>query len=338
MWAALWLAAVVAVLATFDRDEKLRVRMSLCAHNRNWHQVLELARRLRVCTTFARHDINRALYHTGRLADEMFGWPQRRDEPGLVRPSAGGFATPSLLRYCDLYFELGRINDSERMAHEALEIGGDQPRLLHRLGLINVLKGRPRAAGSLFGALRWQLFTGGLAERCLRRLEADPLMASDEDIARARPLMIVEDRRLQPDVETILQQPLQANGRNRMAFEYLMAHYLLTGQLGKIVRNIGRLNDFDYVGIPRHYEEALALYGRATGRPPPLYGRQISGQTATRLERFFERLDGHGGDMDAARRALARDYGDTFWFYHTFGESASCPPFTGRLPMTGPTR
>jgi hypothetical protein len=45
-----------------------------------------------------------------------------------------------------------------------------------------------------------------------------------------------------------------------MAFEYLMALYLLAGDLESFSRNIDRAKDFGYVFLPRHWSEALALY------------------------------------------------------------------------------
>ena len=39
-------------------------------------------------------------------------------------------------------------------------------------------------------------------------------------------------------LETMLERLLERNPRNRMAFEYLMAHYLLTRQIDKMVANL----------------------------------------------------------------------------------------------------
>jgi len=103
-----------------------------------------------------------------------------------------------------------------------------------------------------------------------------------------------------------------------MAFEYLMAQYMLTGRLEKIASNIGRLNDFDYKGIPRHYEEAILLYTSITGKEVNLHGRRISGETLERLDKFrgiFGRLR---HNVRAADNALRAEFGNSYFFYYVF--------------------
>ena len=59
--------------------------------------------------------------------------------------------------------------------------------------------------------------------------------------------------------ESLLHQLLDSNPRNQMAFEYLMAHYLMTTELRRLSRQIGPLETFAYPAIPRHIEEAVLL-------------------------------------------------------------------------------
>ena len=59
---------------------------------------------------------------------------------------------------------------------------------------------------------------------------------------------------------------LERNPRNRMALEYLMAHYLLNVEVDKLVRNLHRFDDLGYRHLPRHCEEALVFYLATTGK------------------------------------------------------------------------
>lgn len=43
----------------------------------------------------------------------------------------------------------------------------------------------------------------------------------------------------------------------RMTFEYLMAHYLLNGELDKFIENLHYLDDFGYERISRHCQEGI---------------------------------------------------------------------------------
>jgi len=71
-----------------------------------------------------------------------------------------------------------------------------------------------------------------------------------------------------------------------MAFEYLMALYLLSRQTDRLAANYGRIENFDYAEAPPLYQEALLLRATQTRRPLDLHGH--------------------------------RDFGGTYFFYHLY--------------------
>ncbi len=100
-----------------------------------------------------------------------------------------------------------------------------------------------------------------------------------------------------------------------MAFEYFMAYCLLEGQVGRFIKNLQRLNDYDYPKIPRHFEEAMLIYNQLTGgRGVALQGREISEQTIRKFNDFNKIKAKHNNDKTAARNELTK-YRDTYWFY-----------------------
>jgi hypothetical protein len=114
---------------------------------------------------------------------------------------------------------------------------------------------------------------------------------------------------------------LEKNSQNRMAFEYLMAWYMLNKRLDKIVENIKRLNDFSYPQIPRHYEEAMLIYVYGTKKPVYLDGHQPSPDMRRQIESFSRTFNRYGRNKRAAFRELADVYGDSYLFYHLYGLS-----------------
>jgi hypothetical protein len=85
---------------------------------------------------------------------------------------------------------------------------------------------------------------------------------------------------------------------------------------------LDRLNDFDYVGIPRVYEEAILSYSYMTKTKVELHGREISRQSHERFENFVKVFIGrYRTDTKAAFKELARDYGDSYLFYSVYGRS-----------------
>jgi len=92
--------------------------------------------------------------------------------------------------------------------------------------------------------------------------------------------------------------------------------------LQKFIRNLDRLDDFDYNGIPRLYEEAMLVYMLQSKKRIDLPGRQISQESIQRFIDFNEVLFGrYGGDKETALNELGRDYGDSFFFYAVYGLS-----------------
>ena len=104
-------------------------------------------------------------------------------------------------------------------------------------------------------------------------------MRSDPLVARIRPLMLRKDYVGDWSTEQILQQCLEANPSNRMAFEYLLAHYLLTSDMKGLASLAPRLKDF-YRELPTHVQEALLGFRNVNGSlPPGIDGSAIDRET-----------------------------------------------------------
>ena len=138
-----------------------------------------------------------------------------------------------------------------------------------------------------------------------------------------RELMVVRDSIDDvAQLETMLEGLLERNPRNRMAFEYLMAHYLLTRQLDKLMANLYRFDDFDYQRLPRHCEEALVIHLANTGsRNLDLGGREIDPEMVRRFEEFLRTGREFQDNASAAFAALYSSFGDSYFFCYVFGHN-----------------
>ncbi len=327
-WRLAGLAVAAGVLLlTFEGHRKTLIQIDWHAEHGRWEKALEAARRLRVRPDAAtRLRIHQALYHSDRLTQDLFAFPQwkgadllpsMREGPDVCRPLS------------DTLVELGQVGLAEHYAHEALELEGERPALLWQLARIHVLQDRPRAARVFLNRLRQVPFHRQEAERRLQALDRDPSLAGETDIARIRPLLVNSDYAASGvPAEFLLRQLLRSNGRNRMAFEYLMAHYLLIGQLDALVRDLAALDTFGVWETPRHLEEAALAFLTAKGESrTEIAGRRVSAETVRRHRQFQELLAQNGGRVTGLEMRLAREYGDTFWFYQLFGATfGSLPP------------
>ena len=330
--------AIIPAFLSFDGNSKTLLQIDYYAQHKKWRQVIEETDHLREYNTLAIYNIQRALYHLGQLPERMFSFNLIANAP-IFLPTPEGNAPLNALS--DILLELGEVNQAEHMAHEALEILGERPSILQRLVLINILKGRIQAARTFLGLLDKTLLYRNWAERYRHALETDSLSSIDKELAQIRSFMFRTDFPGYLAPEVLLELLLEQNGQNRMAFEYLMAHYLLNGQLDKIAANVGRLNDFPdrfaHPTIPQHYEEAILLYmmkirsqqGKISDLP--LHGRKIRPHTLQRFGEFNNLLAAHRDDMAVARKELGKTHGNTYWYYFVFRDSLpapAAPPFT----------
>lgn len=328
----LFVIAASVVLFRFEANRKIILRINYFWSQEMWHQILMEERRMPIenYPFFINHDVNKALFYTGRLPYDMFSYPQKPEallSLNFFDPEKGGSKYgknydnyADLPRLCDAFFRLGLMNNAEHLAYEVMESIGEYPAILRQLFFINVVKGNTETARIFLNVLSRDLFFGKWAKSYLRKLDEDPLLSTDKLVQNLRSIKIGVDRVGTFSVEETLQDLINKN-KNRMAFEYLMAYYLLSFQTEKIVQSIRYLDDFNYSDIPRLYEEAIIIYINTTGESVNLYGRGLSEDAVQRFMKFHDIFNSYKGNPKEAFNALAKDFGTSYFFYHIFGRS-----------------
>ncbi len=313
--AAAWFSLDMPVRTVIEMDEYVR--------QEKWAQVLATAERMPRGQTSVRcsRNVLLALYHTGRLGDEMFRYPQIRGMSPLGDPE-GDADFGALFQESRLCFYLGQINYAEKCAYDALGVAGDVPAVLEHLALVSVARGRIGAAHVLLNALGKNPFYRRRATEMIRRLEDDPRLEGDPRVRGISSIVPDSDsftRKI--DVEDVLLALLKKNPRNRMAFEFLMAHYLVNGRPEKVAQNVGRLKDLGYAEMPRHFQEALLISLGLEGAKFHAAPYDIQPGAVRDFESFLAIVRRESDGRAAARDARAAGLGDTYFYFLTFGTS-----------------
>jgi len=314
-WSALLAITAGIIFFTFDRMEKSRLRIYYYGYHRKWPELLRQARGIPVeeYNFSLIHFINRALFHTGKLGSEMFSYPQTSQ--GLVIRSQGD----TRFVHIGLRFELGLLNDAEQLAHETLELFGSHPMTLKQLALIDIAKGQTDAACIFLNALSKDLIFGRWARDCLKRLETDPLLLEDDRISRIRTFVATtEPLELASVFNWQLQHLLLHNGKNKMAYDYLMADHLLNKQLDGFVMHFQYLDSFGYADIPRHYQEAILVYTAETKKHVNLGNYKIAPEIQQRFDNFRNLAYANKNERASKLKVLLKDYSDTYYYYYLF--------------------
>lgn len=305
---ALLIAATAATLA-LCRSPKVKTLFAVdyFARQRQWSKVLEIGGKspyhYLVC-----HAIDRALFHTGKLGDEMFSFPQRPEALFLTQKEA-------LWQKFDTCMDIGMINQAENALMICLETYGERPLLLSRLAQVNLVKGNISTARVYLNALEKVPFWGSAARARLAQLETDPELSQDADIQHWRSVMLQKDFVRDADTLTLL---LTENPENRMAYEYGMASLLLSKKLDLFAENVEKFRPACIPGDPMHYTEAVLLFRALTRQPIDAPGQTIPRDAKVRLHEFFQACQQYGKDTVAARKALRASFGDTYYYYYRF--------------------
>jgi len=312
----LFAIAFAAVFFSYDTEKKTLFVVDYYADQRMWPQLLRVAR-CHPNNYFVVNAVNRALYHTGRLSYDMFSWPQHSDTLFLSTEEY----KYAYWKKLGVYLDLGLVNMAENALTESLEGLGERPIILKRLALINMAKADYDSARIYLGALSKTLFHADWANNYLERLKSDPNLSEDKEIQRLRSVNMEDDYAFTyfKNIEATLLKLLEKNRQNRMAFEYLMSWYLLTGQLEKFVQNLDRLDDFGFSQFPRLYEEAMLVYVYSARKPVNLRGRRLSAESRQGFDGFNQVLNSYGKNKQAAFNTLAKDYWDSYFFYYVYG-------------------
>lgn len=315
-----WILGAGLIGFSLDGSRRAAAQVEHSVQRQDWEGALVAARDLEEWPSSTRLHATRALAHSGRLLDDLFALPQDRTLGLLPAPASGLEMARALAQ---TLLELGQVNLAERLAHESLELEGARPKTLQLLARINVLLDRPEAARVFLKRLGLAPFRGAEAEAALRVLTADPSGAGDPELVTLR------GRRPQTDLpesnlptDTLLRQLLTANRTNRMAFEYLLAFRLLNGQPNELVAELDRWEGFGTGPLPKACAEAVLLTPPRTDAAASAKARPVSPATVERHRRFQQLLQQQARDPAPARAALAGEFGDSYWYYHVFGQSA----------------
>jgi hypothetical protein len=319
------LPIVLMALGLYASHKELRkpyVLSNYYACRKQWDKILELARRLPKDknNVFVNHDILRALYHTGRLPYDMFCYPLVPES--LLLTHEKNVSDLTQWKLSDIYLELGYVNLAQKLASELLTIKGPLGPVLEKLGWINIIKGHPATARVYLEALRRDLIYRRTAESLLHGLDHGFGPEQTAYIERIRSCMRDAPTAITggEPVDQTLAALLERNPRNKMAFEYLMACYLLTEQVDKITANAGRLRGLGYQRIPTLYEEAILIDFGSQGRTVDLSRLNISPRTLQRYETFVRASNAlRSQGQQAVFNDLIRNFGTSYFFYCSFG-------------------
>jgi tetratricopeptide (TPR) repeat protein len=309
-----------AALAAHDEQKKHVLKISDLAERGMWRQILDYTNSANIYFgPFTCHDIDLALYNCGRLNSDMFRFKQSISAM-LLTPGQDTSSPFIFAKNIAFLMDLGYISTAEKIAFETLETS-QVPFACEQLAFASLAKGRTETAKVFLGSLSKDLIYAPRAKKLLAQIKADPQLLSNSRVQMLRTnISEVEEMAFTLGANTFFRQLLEKNPKNKMAYEYMMAFYLLTGQTDKVVENLDRLRQLGYQKIPPLYEQALAIYLLVGKKKPdslPFEPDPLALQQAKLFAEIFRRMNGPRNPQ-AAANALFPQFGNTYMYYCSF--------------------
>lgn len=315
------IAVSIAVMNYYyDHTNWAYLKSDYLARHDKWQELIELGKENPILhrNAFFNHDHNRALYYTGMMEEHFFEYPQYANALMLSFEKARK-KIRFFEKYSDILLEMGHLNHAEKCSYEMLESAGDWPVIMNYLATVNLAKGKIETARVYLERLSKDLIHGNKARDLLARIDDDPDLSEDQYIQHLRSISDEADRlKLGYGSDDFFYRLLEKNPHNKMAFQYMMASFLVTRQVHRIADNIHRLDDFGYTKLPRYYEEALVVHiGMAKDHKVPK--KWLPSEAAWKRAIEFDKIESKNEkNKPMAMKLLAPRFGDSYYYYHVF--------------------
>ena len=200
------------------------------ATHQQWNRILEAISKEKPNNQIGVTVQNLALAMHGMLLDRMFEYNQN-GIAGLL-PDVKEDAT-SPIPTAEAFYQLGMINVAQRTVFEAQEAILDfqkSGRCYKRLAQTNLINGQYEVARKYLSALQKTLFYRDWANETLPLLGNEKAIARHPEYGRLRQMAYKDDSYFSDHVTPeMLESLYYTNTDNRLAYQYLLAYYMLTG-------------------------------------------------------------------------------------------------------------
>lgn len=312
--------AVLAVLffsseASIKGDEKGILSVAKASFQGDWEKVIQLSKDRQFNNKVVQFEINRALYHTGRLLDDMFHYNQEFGNEGIFLEY--NYASSVAIHMSKFYSDMGFVTEARHWANEAHTSFMGHPVVLKQLIKTYLAMGYEEAAKKYLRILSGSWLYKDWCSRIRLMIENNTADADPE-------IQSYIANNPETDYFASTKHPTEkilafynSNRDNKMAFEYLIASYLLQHELGKVVNRLQGFRDLGYKKLPDAVEEALLIYvTKKKEEDPKLTGFSVNAKKIEEFKDFSELvLD---GKSRAEGMENASKYRNTYWYYVLF--------------------
>jgi hypothetical protein len=297
--------------ANFSAEEIMKY--DYLVRKERWNDVIKFAEKKPPRNNLSLAMLNLSLAKTEKMGDLMFNFEQNGID-GLFLPFKKEYVAPMI--GSEILFQLGLINASQEYSFESTETTpnlGKMVRSVKRLAETNLINGNYEVAGKYLKLLKKTIFYRKWAKDTERYLYNENLINKHPVWGEKRQMMIKQDFFFKvQNMEPILNMLLRDDPQNKIAYQYLMAFYLINKDLRNFMNRIPMMNDLGYTRIPVSYQEAIMyVIGLTSKNPMENIPYKISEDTKLRMKAYAEIYTTNKN----AQELLSRRFSGTYWYY-----------------------
>jgi hypothetical protein len=299
---------------TFPATQKHKIQVDYYSYMGRWDELLDLVKKHPLDDRLVQFHTNRALYHTGKLHEQMFDYPQTMGVDGLFLTR---FLMPEILvPTTQLYIDMGYINEAIHWGNEAISQNENSPQILEQLILANIIAKNYLSARLYINNLKSNPLFRKKAIRYEKYMQGGNFPEIDSLVREKRKTMPSTDfnvKRNSPQLDMI---NLLHDRDNKMAYEYMQAYFLLKNDVASFVQYLPMGNKYQYPHMPVIFQEALLLYSfelRRRGKELPKL--KLEGELVKKFNDYLSLIQFYNGDLQKAKNELEKSFGNTYWFY-----------------------
>jgi Family of unknown function (DUF6057) len=284
--------------------------------NDRWNEVIQFAEKNPPMNDLSLAMLNLSLAKTGQLGNKMFNYNQH-NTGGLFLPFGREYVAP--LMGNEIFYNLSLINASQEYAFESMETipsMNKSARIIKRLAETNLINGNYKVSEKYLKLLEKTMFYRKWAKETMKYLYNDDLINKHPDWGEKRKFMIKEDFFFNVrNIESYLNMMLKENPQNKIAFEYLMAFYMINKDLRNFMNCIPMMEKMNYKELPISYQEAIMyIIGLSTKNPMANTPSYISENIKNRMKTYA----GIYTTYPDAKERLNKNFSGTYWYYLHF--------------------
>ncbi len=284
-------------------------------YKQEWNKIIMKAEQQNPSDRISMIAVNLALAETGQLSAKMFRFDQKENFlfPEYERRGMTPFISG------EPFYYLGLVNFAQMFAMETIESTPDAKypvRAFKRVAETFIINGQYENAKKYLIPLSHTLFYRHWANECISLLYDEEKINTHPYWGRMRKLMPKYDfyyNARQNDIA--LRYLLLSDPGNKIAYEYLMANYLLHKDFDGFIQYLPSAEELNYNVLPMVWQQASAYIQTRLSVVPPQLEKYPLDIDVVKSIRSYAKLFSEAV-IDTPK--IKKEFGQTYWYYLHF--------------------